>query len=441
MDEIKDIKPVLAKLQIEELNPMQEAALRAIGGRKDVVLLSPTGSGKTLAYLLPVLRRLKSDVRGVQAIVIVPSRELAMQIDAVFKSMGTAYLSMSCYGGHSTMEEKRSLIARQPSLIIGTPGRLNDHLGKGNFSVENVHTFILDEFDKSLELGFQDEMAEVLSYIDGVEKRILTSATDLENIPDFVEMGRTTRLDFLKEDGVEERLHMMRVDSPTKDKIDTLYQLLCTLGSNSTIVFCNYRESVDRVVTLLKEKQFYCEGFHGGMEQENREKAIYKFRSGSCHVLVSTDLAARGLDIPEIQNIIHYHLPVSEDAFTHRNGRTARWESKGNAFVILHSEENIPVYFPSDLENCVLPEEQLKPTKPLWATLYIGKGKKDKLNKIDIVGFLYKKCQLTNNDVGQIDVRDRYALVAVKRKKIKQTLNLAKSEKIKGKKTIIEEAK
>jgi superfamily II DNA/RNA helicase len=441
MEQLKTIQPLLSKLKIEALNEMQQSALKAIGGRKDVILLSPTGSGKTLAYLLPLFLRLKQNVKGVQALVVVPSRELAMQIDQVFKQMNTTFLSMSCYGGRSTMEEKRSLIARQPSLIIGTPGRLNDHLNKGNFNTENVHTLVLDEFDKSLELGFQDEMSEVLSFIDQVEKCVLTSATVLEEIPAFVPIKRSTRLDFLTEES-DSRLQFMKVESPIKDKLSTLYQLLCTLGSQSTLVFCNYRESVDRVVKYLKEQRFYCEGFHGGMEQEDRERALYKFRSGSCHVLISTDLAARGLDIPSIENVVHYHLPVSEDAFIHRNGRTTRWDNKGKAFTILHQEEKVHDYFlQEEMEDYTLPEKPLKPTQPLWSTLYIGKGKRDKLNKIDIVGFLYKKCQLNSEDIGVIDVRDRYAFVAIKRKKIKQALTLSRGEKIKGKKTIIEEAK
>jgi len=441
MTEMNDLQPILQRLAIKELNEMQIASIGAIDGRKDVVLLSPTGSGKTLAYLLPILRRLKTEQKGlVQVMVIAPSRELALQIDTVFKDMHTSFKSVCCYGGKPTMDEKRTIVGTQPEVIIGTPGRLNDHLGKGNFSVNEVHTLVLDEFDKSLEFGFQAEMEEVLAYLEHLDKRILLSATDLQHIPAFVGMGRITRLDFLK--GEEKsRLHMMQVDSPIKDKLETLYQLLCTLGSSSTVVFCNFRESVDRIADYLQSRQFYCEAFHGGMEQDQREKSIYKFRSGSCHVLISTDLAARGLDIPEIENVVHYHLPTVMDAFIHRNGRTARWEEEGNAFIILNAEEIRPDYLPTKLEKRVLPKGELKPTQPAWSTLYIAKGKRDKLNKIDVVGFLYKVAQLKREEVGRIDVRDRYAFVAIKREKLKETLRLIQGEKIKGKRVLIEEAK
>ena len=155
----------------------------------------------------------------------------------------------------------------------------------------------------------------------------------------------------------------------------------------------------------------------------------------------SVPLAARGLDIPGIENVVHYHPPVNEEAYTHRNGRTARWEASGNAYLVLHAEERVPEYISEDIETYEFPETLPKPAKPRWATLYIGKGKKDKLNKIDIVGFLYKKGGMAREDVGQVDVKEHYAFVAVRRSKMKQLLTLVRGEKIKGMKTVIEEAK
>ena len=406
------IQSALHNLKIEELNPMQEASLEQATGRKDVILLSPTGSGKTLAYLLPLLLTLKPGNDNVQVLILVPSRELALQIDSVFKA-------------------------------IGTPGRITDHLSKGNFNPETIETLIIDEFDKSLEFGFHDEMAEIITQLPGLKKRMLLSATDAEEIPEFTGLHRTVRLNFLPDaaDEQESRLKLMKVFSPAKDKVDTLYNLLCTLGSSSSIVFCNHRDAVDRVQKLLADKKLFAERFHGGMEQPDRERALYKFRNGSCHVLISTDLAARGLDIPEIEHIIHYHLPVNEEAFTHRNGRTARWDATGTSYLILHAEEKLPAYIPEDMETVALPENPPRPPKSVWSTIYIGKGKKEKLSKMDIAGFLYKKGNLTREDVGAIDVKEHYAFVAVRRAKVKQLLNLIQGEKIKGMKTIIEEAK
>ena len=468
------IENILANLKIERLNPMQEASINAWKEGKDLILLSPTGSGKTLAYLLPLVQSLKPGITGVQAIVLVPSRELALQIDQVFKSMNTSFKAVSCYGGRPAMEEHRTIKGVQPSviigtpgrikilpiyggqdivrqirglkdgtqIIIGTPGRMNDHLSKQNFDADTVTTLVIDEFDKCLEFGFQEEMATVIGQLPNLQRRFLLSATDAEEIPQFTGLNKTIKLNFLNpEEQLTQRLHLYKVLSPEKDKLETLYKLLCTLGSQSTLVFCNHRESVERVGKYLQSKKFQCGIFHGGMEQDDRERSLYKFRNGSCHVLISTDLAARGLDIPEIENVVHYHLPANEDGYIHRNGRTARWEAEGNSYVILHAEETVPAYITDEPEEFILPEVTPKPSLPEYVTLYIGKGKKDKINKIDIVGFLFKKGNLNKDEIGRIDVKDHYSFAAVSRKKIKQTLNLIRNEKIKGIKTLIEEAK
>ena len=432
----------LEGLKIDTLNPMQESAIEAWREGSDLILLSPTGSGKTLAYLLPLLETLKPDVQGVQAVVLVPLRELALQIDQVFRSMNTPFRVMSCYGGRPAMEEHRTMNGIHPSVIIGTPGRMNDHLGKASFDASTVHILVIDEFDKCLEFGFQEEMAQVIGQLPHLKRRFLLSATDTEEIPRFTGLNRTQKLDFLNgEEEVSSRIHIYKVMSPVKDKLETLYRLLCTLGSKSTLVFCNHRESVERVGKYLQSQKYPCGIFHGGMEQDDRERSLYKFRNGSCHVLISTDLAARGLDIPEIEHVVHYHLPIQEDGYIHRNGRTARWEAEGNSYIILHPEEQLPAYIDEEPETFDLPEETPKPSQPEFVTIYIGKGKKDKINKVDIVGFLAKKGNLKKEEIGRIDVKDYYAFVAVSRKKIKQTLGLIRNEKIKGMKTIIEEAK
>lgn len=431
----------LRNLGIESLNPMQEAALQAASERKDVILLSPTGSGKTLAFLLPLLEQLQPDAQHVQCLILAPLRELALQTDQVFKQMGTPFRSCCCYGGHSVAEEKNAIVNTRPAVVIGTPGRVLDHILRGVLEPEFIRTLIIDEFDKSLELGFRDEMAEIVGQLSGLKKRVLLSATDSDEIPQFTGLGRTVKLNFLEDGLVSQRLDLRLVISPEKDKLETLYRLLCTLGNRPTIVFVNYREAVERVGGYLASKGMENGTFHGGMEQEDRERALYKFRNGSCHVFISTDLAARGLDIPEIENIIHYHMPISEEAFIHRNGRTARWDADGNAFLLLHAAEKLPAYLTEVPDTFVLPEHTPKPLPSVWVTLYIGKGKKDKLSKIDIVGFLYKKGGLGKDDIGRIDVKDHYAFVAVRRKKLKQMLQLIQGEKIKGMKTIIEESK
>ena len=243
------------------------------------------------------------------------------------------------------------------------------------------------------------------------------------------------------EEQIPERIKVYTVKSPEKDKLEVLSKLLCYLGDKSSLVFVNYRESVERVYRYLLQAGISCEMFHGGMEQKDRERALYKFSNGSCNVFVSTDLAARGLDIPNIDHVIHYHLPLNEDAYIHRNGRTARWDASGNVFLILGPEEYLPEFIQQIPEDYVWEGPKPDPAKPQWVTLYIGKGKKDKINKVDIVGFLSKVGGLGKSDIGRIDVKEHYAFVAIRRNLLKETLAAVSGQKIKGIKTITEKTK
>ena len=289
------IKKALANTGIESLNEMQLAVLEAAKRSDDMVLLSPTGSGKTLAFLLPLLPTL-TDEKKIQVLIIAPSRELALQIEQVFRSLGAGFKVNCCYGGHPIRTEKKSL-EHAPTVLIGTPGRIVDHIERETINLDSVNTLILDEFDKSLELGFTSEMKEILAHLPSVKRRVLTSATDSIDIPDFVGVRRPKELNFLSEVKELSALTMHTVYSPEKDKLNTLYKLLCALGEGSSLVFCNQRESVERVSDFLTSRNIDNEYFHGGMEQLDRERTLSRFRNGSSTVFVSTDLAARGLDI------------------------------------------------------------------------------------------------------------------------------------------------
>ena len=436
------IDKILNKLGIE-LNDMQQDALRAIQhGNQDVVVLSPTGSGKTLAYLLPLSQLVDAADDEPQAIVVTPGRELALQSSTVLKNMGSGLRAMACYGGRSTMDEHRVLRQVRPQIIFGTPGRLNDHLDKGNFSPYHIKYLVIDEFDKCLEMGFQDEMSRLVKSLPGLRRHFLLSATESEEIPRFVHMGKVEKLDYrMDEEQVPERVHIYKVMSPEKDKLESLSLLLRSLGDTSTIVFLNYRDSVERTNRYLADQGFSTAFFHGGLEQKEREAALYRFSNGSANVFVSTDLASRGLDIPDIDNIIHYHLPESEDGYIHRVGRTARWEAKGKAYFLLGPTESIPEYVDAEVEEYEIPAELPAPAQPKMATIYIGKGKKDKISKGDILGFLCKKGGLQSAEIGKIDVNDRYAYAAIARPKLRSVLQKVKGEKIKGIKTIVEEVR
>ncbi|MBX2924856.1 MAG: DEAD/DEAH box helicase [Chitinophagaceae bacterium] len=438
---ILSTEDILQKLKIDALNKMQLAAIETVDKNDNMVLLSATGSGKTLAFLFPLIKAFDASHKKTQALIITPSRELALQIEKVFKQMGTPFKITCCYGGHLRETEENNL-KEPPALLVGTPGRLADHIRRGNITTDAIRTLVLDEFDKSLEAGFQEEMAFIIRSLPAVQKRILTSATESVEIPAFVGLADPVRLNFLTSaEGIPGKLEIKKLLSPINDKIASLFQLICFIGDRSVIVFCNHRDSVERTSGMLKEKGITNGFYHGAMEQRDRDSALSKFRNGSVNVLVTTDLAARGLDIPNIRFIIHYHLPLSEDSYMHRNGRTARMDASGTVVIILSPDEKLPGYIDADIEVLNLPADYTLPEKPKWVTLFIGAGKKDKVNKVDIVGFLSKKGGLKKEDIGLIEVKDFFSFVAVRKSRMPAVLPLVQKEKIKNKKVKIEIAR
>jgi superfamily II DNA/RNA helicase len=428
---------ILDKLKITALNDMQIAALGAAKKAADVVLLAPTGSGKTLAFLLPVLTALENfDKHRVQALILVPSRELALQIEQVFRQMGTGFKVNCCYGGHAIKTERNNF-EQAPAVLIGTPGRIAYHLRHENFDESGVTTLVLDEFDKALEFGFKEDMSYIIGKLLSLKQRILTSATNMEEIPDFTGVTKPIKIDFLKDVKVAPDLKLKKVVTTAEDKLNTLFQLICKIGNKTTLIFCNHRETVDRISDLLIDKDLAHDIFHGGMEQDERERALLKFRNGSIKILITTDLASRGLDIPEVEYIIHYQLPYTEDAFLHRNGRTARMNAKGTAYLVIADDEKYP-FLNDNIEAESLKGNFNVPKDSDWQTLYIAAGKKDKVNKIDIVGLLLKKGGLEKDDVGLIEVKDQSSYVAIKRKMVGKVLSALANERIKNKKVKIE---
>ncbi len=436
----KRLADILLNLSIPALNKMQEKANKVILNEKDILLLSPTGSGKTLAFLLAVLELLNKESNQVQCLILTPSRELAIQIEQVWKKMSTGFKVSCCYGGHDMQTEIQNLI-EPPALLIGTPGRIGDHFRRETLSLNSIKTLVLDEFDKSLALGFEEEMRFVIEALPALSKRVLVSATAAIQVPEFTGVMHLQVLDFIDPIDADENLSLQLVISEDKDKVDRLVQLLSYIGAEPTLIFCNHRDAVERTSQLLQQKGIPNAAFHGGMEQMQREQTLIQFRNGSVLFLVATDLAARGLDIPEIKHVIHYHLPSTEAEFTHRNGRTARMHATGTAYLLMHATEPTPYYIREQLTPLELPHHLKPPKTASYTTIYINGGKKDKLNKVDIVGFLAQKGKLEKDDIGLIVVKDFNAFVAVKKHKVNGLLNLVQDQKIKGTKYKIVVAK
>ena len=431
-----ELQPIYEKLQIQEMNQMQKSTFQASENEQDIILLSPTGSGKTLAFLFPVLRNLQKEISGIQAIILVPARELALQIEQVFKNMGTDFKVTICYGGHDKKIEINNL-TQAPAVLIGTPGRIAYHLKNNNFEPKTIKTLVLDEFDKALELGFEEDMNFIINSLKNVSQRFLTSATAMDNIPKFVGLDNEKTINFLKLGEAKPNIQLKKVITIPEEKLETLFKLICKIGNKRTLIFCNHRDAVDRISELLREKGIDRETFHGGMEQDERERALLKFRNDSTRILITTDLASRGLDIPEVESIVHYQLPPKEDAFIHRNGRTARMHAKGFAYLIMTEEENFPFIKGNTPEENITENYRI-PAKTPFQTIYISAGKKDKVNKVDIVGYLIKKGELSKDDIGIIEVKDTTSYVAVARNKVKDVLKKLANEKLKGKKIKME---
>jgi superfamily II DNA/RNA helicase len=425
---------ILNKFGIEKLNAMQEETYSALQSNRDVVLLSPTGTGKTLAFLLPLIEKLKEDCTDIQALILVPSRELAQQIESVVRNMGSGFKVNAVYGGRSGSQDKVDLRHR-PAILIGTPGRVADRLRRDNIELEELHTLILDEFDKSLEIGFEKEMMEIVRSLTHVKQRILTSATDKAEIPSFVRL----RDPLLVKHSIKEnkQLLIQIIQSPEKDKLNSLWKILSKVDNQPGIIFCNFKDSIDRLSDFLDSKYIAHGCFYGGMEQIDRERALIKFRNGTHQLLLATDLAARGLDIPEIKFIIHYHLPIHEKEFTHRNGRTARMNRDGVAYVLHHASERLPQFIQeSNAERLDIDKLKKEVDSPSlkWKTIYLTGGRRDKISKGDVAGLFYQQGLLEEGQLGRIELQQNCTYVGVPAELANELLEATNNKKLKGRK-------
>jgi len=426
---IKNQKDILNKLNIEQLNPMQIEAGLAIHSCSEIILLAPTGTGKTLAFLLPLIEELDPGCSEIQILVLVPSRELAIQIEQVIREMGTGFKANAVYGGRAGAKDKIDLKHR-PAILVGTPGRIADHFRRENFPTDQIKTLVLDEFDKSLEVGFESEMSEICAALPQLRKKVLTSATKAVEIPGFINLREPKYINYLKEK--TSQLKVRTVISPSKDKLKTLVELLSHIGNQPGIVFCNFKDTIQRVSDFLTEHKISHGCFNGGMEQKDRERALIKFRNGTHQILLATDLAARGLDVPEIKFIIHYQLPHRSQEFTHRNGRTARMFNDGTAYVLKWVNEDLPDFI-QDTESEELQVAHV-PVASEWITLFISGGRRDKISKGDIAGLIFKQANLNKDQLGIIELKQDCAFVAVHASTVKHVIQMTNNYKLKKKK-------
>lgn len=431
MTEKEIIDNISERLGIASLNPMQVAMMAS--APRSSILIAPTGSGKTLAFAASMLRCLSMPAGSIQALILAPSRELVLQIYSVVRPIAVGLKTVALYGGHSFKEEQASLSVT-PDIIVATPGRLIDHIERGRIDVDKLRVLVLDEYDKLLELGFEDEMKKIVKRCGVVNTVILTSATEIQELPPYI---KTEAPEIIRSEDTKSksRLRRILVESPVPDKLATLIDLLHSLPDGKAIIFVNYRDSATRVYDALRKAGINVGLYHGALEQQDRELAIDMLNNGTTPIIVSTDLGSRGLDIDAVDYVIHYHMPTTTETWAHRNGRTARQGADGSVYVITSENDTIPEYVVTD-RPYVPTAKSDNPIHPHTFTLYFNLGKKEKISKGDIAGFISKAGGIAGNQIGVINISDHWAIAAVDVNAAKpETLaRQLSSERLKGKK-------
>lgn len=438
MKEKEILEGIKTRFGIETLNDIQREMLAKSSESRDIILLSPTGSGKTLAFTLPVLKLMKPSTGRIQCVVIAPSRELVIQIASVMREAGKLFRVVALYGGHKVEDEVNSLKV-VPDIVVATPGRLLDHSVRKNLELLPVRMLVLDEFDKTLELGFEEEMEKLMKRMKNVSRIILTSATRADTLPEFLKLDNPVTIDYSSNsEEVRGRMNVRTVAADSNDKLESLLTLLHNINDGKetlekTIIFLNHRESAERVYEFLRKKKVAAVLYHGALDQKDRETAVALFNNGSRPILVATDLAARGLDIEKVKSVVHYHQPLTPESYTHRNGRTARVDKDGDIYLLLGPDEELKEFVSPD-GSLQLDGKREADLTQKFMTLYISGGKREKLSKGDILGFFVKECGVTPSEIGKIDVFDHYSLAAVREGAVAPLLNAAEGRKLKGEK-------
>ncbi len=452
MTTFKDLKlkPELLK-SLQELDftiptPIQASAIPLLLQGQDVAGQAETGSGKTAAFGLPLLHSINTDQQQIQALVMVPTRELAVQVRQELKQLGKHMPNLKIsafYGGHAFSQERASL-KHPPQVLVATPGRLTDHLNRRTLDLTTVKHLVLDEADKLLEMGFQEEIDQVVDALPASRQAILFSATmdkgvkeliaDSLKDPHFVKATSTTIPDQVKLVGIKVE-HTQRQEA--------VLQLLQGIVAAGTVVFVNTRAAADELTSLLQAQGLIAKTLHGGMEQPDRDKAMTLFRNGTTQILVATDLAARGLDIAALKNIVHYELPIDAASYLHRSGRTGRAGKSGTVytFATTRDEQKLDEWklLQMDEWHKVTALQKAAAKKPVadsatFATMHISGGRKDKISPKDIVGALIAEAGLKASEIGKIEVQDRQSFVAVPATAITATIDSLNNGKIKGRK-------
>ncbi len=430
---------IIDTLGFTAMSEIQEKSINPILEGRDILAQSKTGSGKTLAFGLPCVMRTNTNDYKPQSIIITPTRELADQIAVELRKIA-AYKPnlkiLTLYGGVPLRAQADSL-AKGAHILIGTPGRIQDHLAKETLVLDNIKTLVLDEADRMLDMGFYDEIVKIGSNMPRGKQTLLFSATFPSNIEKLAKALLNQPLT-VKVDTVIEANKIDELVYETSDKLKTLATLIQSYKPESLLIFCNTKLEVNSLTDTLAKQGHAVIDIHGDLDQRDRNESVIAFSNGSKRILVATDVASRGLDIKNIELVINYDLPFDAEVYTHRIGRTGRANATGKA---------ISLFSHNDREKCsyVLAKAKSKKIQDLrvdakfkmtsdYDTLCLHGGKKTKLRAGDILGTLCKEIGIDGKLIGKINITDTKSYIAIHHTVIDRVLKALKNVKIKKKK-------
>lgn len=425
----------LSSLGYTNMTPIQQNSIEALLENKDMIAQAKTGSGKTVAFLTSSLLKIDASSKNPQLIIILPTRELAAQVANEARNLGK-YIKdlkvLTLCGGVPLTPQVKSL-EKGSNIIVGTPGRLNDHISRETIDFSDIKVMVLDEADRLLDMGFHDEVVRISNIMPNDKQTILFSATFPPKIESLVKevCKKPVRVsgDILTDDSIEEFAYV----SGDKDKM--LIDILSHYKPESTIIFCNTKVEVDRVDEMLYKLGFDSLAFHGDFSQYERDEIFIRFSNRSIPILVATDIASRGLDIDDVNLVVNYDLPDKPENYTHRIGRTGRLDAKGIAISIYQIEQKDKLNFiaPKVIKKSFENRIKKLPIQTSLVTLVIAGGKQQKVRKGDILGTLCKDLNINSSDIGNINITPKVSFVAIDKDVFIKVLKNVERIKIKGK--------
>jgi ATP-independent RNA helicase DbpA len=438
-----DILKSLSFLGYEKMTSIQQQSLPEILNNKDVIGQAKTGSGKTASFAVGILSKLNLSQKGVQALVLCPTRELSEQVCKEIRKVASFIpnIKIASLCGGSPMQAQMSSLRGVVHCVVGTPGRILDHILKNSLNLDNLETLVFDEADRMLEMGFLKEISEIVSYVPKNRQTLLFSATYPEDIQNLSKNFQKDAV-FVKADTDAASLNIEQLffRKTNTDDFSLLTSLLAHYRPQSTLIFCNTKQKCFELAEQLQAKGHDVKAIHGDLEQRERDEALVLFSNHSLSILVATDVAARGLDIKDLHAVINFDLPHDPEVYVHRVGRTARAGKSGLALSLVSPQEetrlsSIEAY--QDKSITIGNSKNLVCTDPLpllasHRTLRISCGRKNKLRAADILGALTAAQAIEGQDVGKIDICDFHSFVAIERTKIELALKILTDNKIKG---------